>query len=255
MKLRPRIRLALIFLLSAGSFLMLASFVGSRQRNRICRQVEVLIAGQYGNYFIDQADVITLLSQNGAAPLIGKPQKKISLRDLEKRLKTNRFVKTCQVSQNLDGNLVVTVEQCRPIARLLSRSGADQYLSETGTLLPMSDNYTARALPVDIRNRKLLDHPDSLARLHDGVSYLDVLRFIDGSKFWKAQIAQVRIEEDGDIVLTPQIGIQTLEFGLPEDFEAKFAKLDLFYRKIIPEKGWNRYQRVNVAYENQIICQ
>jgi cell division protein FtsQ len=256
MKLKPHIRQAFIFIGAGIIFMLLVSFISNRQRNRICEHIEVQIADQYGNYFIDQTDVINLLSQNGAFPIIGKPQKKISLKDLEKRLKTNKFVKSCQISKNLNGDLVIFVEQCRPIARIVSQSGADVYVSETGTILPMSDNFTARVLPVEIKNRRLLERPDSLARTQiEGVSYLDVLKYIDSHKFWKAQIAEMLIEEDGEILLFPQIGKQTIEFGTQENLEKKFEKLDIFYRKIIPEKGWNKYERVNVAYENQIVCQ
>jgi cell division protein FtsQ len=53
----------------------------------------------------------------------------------------------------------------------------------------------------------------------------------------------------------PQVGGQLIEFGKPENLELKFKKLRIFYKEILPEKGWNAYERVNLEYEGQIIAE
>ena len=49
-------------------------------------------------------------------------------------------------------------------------------------------------------------------------------------------------------------GNQEILFGKIEDFVGKFQKLQTFYKKIIPAKGWNMYKKINLKFENQIIC-
>ncbi len=78
---------------------------------------------------------------------------------------------------------------------------------------------------------------------------------MEKSPFWKAQIAQAEIAKDGDITLYPQIGRQTIDFGQPENIEDKFKRLDIFFKKILPVKGWNYYQKVSIKYNNQIVCE
>jgi len=48
---------------------------------------------------------------------------------------------------------------------------------------------------------------------------------------------------------------QLVEFGAPEDYEAKFSKLMVFYKEILPQKGWTKYERVNLKFEGQVIAQ
>ena len=82
-----------------------------------------------------------------------------------------------------------------------------------------------------------------------------MLKYIENDAFWKAQIAHILIKKDGEIELYPQVTKQVVEFGMPEDFDGKFSKLLTFYKEILPKKGWNTYDRVNLKFENQIICE
>ncbi|WP_460879634.1 hypothetical protein [Pontibacter rugosus] len=53
----------------------------------------------------------------------------------------------------------------------------------------------------------------------------------------------------------PQLGDHTIEFGKPVKVEDKFKKLAVLYKEVLPTMGWDRYKRVNVEYEDQIICE
>jgi cell division protein FtsQ len=46
-----------------------------------------------------------------------------------------------------------------------------------------------------------------------------------------------------------------VQFGKPEDFESKFTKLMIFYKEILPQRGWTRYERVNLEYDGQIVAE
>ena len=88
-----------------------------------------------------------------------------------------------------------------------------------------------------------------------GLKVFDLLRYIEQDDFWRAQIAHVLVREDGEVELYPQVTKQKIEFGEPKDFEEKFSKLMTFYKEILPRKGWNHYDRVNVKFKDQIICE
>ena len=128
-----------------------------------------------------------------------------------------------------------------------------QYIDEDGTLLPLSDQYTARVLLVQVE--KLHGVHKNLREHAYGTSLLALLNYIDRDPFWCAQIAHMRIDEKGKIIMNMQIGKQHVEFGAPEDIEEKLAKLTLFYKTIIPYKGWNTYKRVTIEFDNQIVCE
>ena len=57
-----------------------------------------------------------------------------------------------------------------------------------------------------------------------------------------------------EYIRTPQFSKQKIIFGYPDNLDEKFEKINIFYKKIVPAKGWNTYRTVNVKFKNQIIC-
>jgi cell division protein FtsQ len=84
---------------------------------------------------------------------------------------------------------------------------------------------------------------------------LSLLNFIQQDPFWRAQITELSVDEQGSVTMYPQIGSHQIEFGLPTDLDVKFKKLKLVYTDVLPAKGWDRYKRVSVQYRNQIVCE
>lgn len=78
---------------------------------------------------------------------------------------------------------------------------------------------------------------------------------ITGDEFWNAQITQLDIDNKLRITLYPQVGNEVIEFGKPEDIDTRFKKLKIFYKEILPKVGWNKYDRVNLEYEGQIVAE
>ena len=79
-------------------------------------------------------------------------------------------------------------------------------------------------------------------------------KFLNENPFWSAMIEQIYVEKNGDIILSPKVGKLKIIFGAPENIEIKFRKLLAFYKNIAPEKGWERYNEVNLKYRGQIVC-
>jgi cell division protein FtsQ len=84
---------------------------------------------------------------------------------------------------------------------------------------------------------------------------LDLINEIRANQFWNAQIAQLDIDNKTRVTLYPQVGDERIEFGKPDDLEIKFKKLMIFYKEILPRTGWNKYNRVNLEYEGQIVTE
>jgi len=84
---------------------------------------------------------------------------------------------------------------------------------------------------------------------------MELLAFIAEDEFWEAQIAQLDMNAKGKITFYTQVGGEEVEFGYAENIENKFNKLMIYYKDILPAKGWNTYKRVNLEYENQIVAE
>jgi cell division protein FtsQ len=160
-----------------------------------------------------------------------------------------------EVSRDLDGNLNVTIKQNRPIARIIqSNSYQDVYIDAEGNILPLSERYTARVIPIT-RSATAPALTKGFFQDSTGSQYLALLHYIEQDPFWKAQLAGMHIDAKGRVSFLPQVGNQTIEFGKPVEIEKKFKKLLVFYAKIMPTIGWDTYKRVNIEFNNQIVCE
>jgi cell division protein FtsQ len=255
MPLNRKIKSLIFALCCLAVFGALVVFADGRQQQKNCDKVSISIENEYNNYFISEKEVTELLTKDGAEKITGLNRNEIDLKNLEMRIKAHKFVRDAQVSRDLKGSLKVSIKQNRPIARLIhENSDKDVYIDDTGNLLPLSERYTARVIPVT-RSVKAPALNNAFFQDSVGQAYLSLLQFIDHDAFWKAQLAQMQIEADGKVIFQPQVGDQRIEFGLPDNIEQKFKKLMVVYKHVLPQMGWSRYKRINVEFNDQIICE
>ena len=117
----------------------LIAFTEIRQAEKRIRTIIIRLNQVDGYQFLTRRDVLGYLTNGGADPITGKEYKEVDFRRLEKRLRQHGLVKSCQVSRDLMGDLVVVIEQPRPLARLVAIGNDDnihsvsgQYVSEEG---------------------------------------------------------------------------------------------------------------------------
>lgn len=234
----------------------LLAFTEQRLHQHHCKAIVVGIDKVDEQRFLTRRDVIGFLTNNGGDPIIGKAFDEIDLARLEQRLRGYSLIKQAHVSRDLAGNLLVHIEQPRPLARLVAdgdgeRNIGGQYISEEGRFFPLSMNYSARVPIVSggwFQTHRTLANPA-------GNSLLNLLRHIRKSDLWRAQIAEIAVDRTGNVTLWPQVGNYKIEFGSADNVETKFKKVKLFYTQIAPQKGWDRYHRVSVQYRNQLVCE
>jgi cell division protein FtsQ len=153
------------------------------------------------------------------------------------------------------GNLVVNVELRRPIARIVQEDASDAYIAEDGTIMPVSEKFTSRVVLISGSLVKKLLESEDLNKTEYGPPLLELLALIRADDFWRAQVAQLDMGTDGKITIFPQVTGQRIEFGKPENIEMKFRKLMIFYKEILPQRGWTKYKRVNLEFDGQVIAE
>jgi cell division protein FtsQ len=233
----------------------LISFVENEHANKAFENIIVEIDDEKQfNYFIDRNEVISLMTFNNTDPIIHKKYKDIDLKTLEMRIKSHKFVENAQVYKDLKGNLMVEVQQCRPLGRIVQTNGPHVYIGSNGNTLPTSEKFTARVVLIDGEKAPALMKQGYL-HSEEGKGYVDLLKIIDQDKFWKSQIVQISVNKLGEVKLYPQIGEEVFDLGKPEELPVKFRKMKIYYKTILPLKGFNRYKTVNLKYKDQIICE
>jgi cell division protein FtsQ len=206
------------------------------------------------NHFIDEQDIVRLM-QLEHENLKGAPVNRLNLKEIEKRIKADRFIKDADLYSDVKGNLVVKATLRRPLARIVREDGPDAYIAEDGTLMPTSEKFTARVTLISGPYVRQFIRLESLHDHEDGKEMIDMLNAIRNDNFWRAQIAQLNIDSKGSIYILPQVGSQTIEFGRAENLKVKLRKLKIFYKEILPQMGWNKYSRISLEFDGQIVAE
>jgi cell division protein FtsQ len=250
LNIRKEIKVAVSIL--AISFLI--AFSERKQDGLICKDIEIELDNVSENHFLDEADVMKLVAGSGQ-PIKGTSLDHINLKAIETKLKYDKHILDAELYGDLKGNLIVNVELRRPIARIVQENAPDAYIAEDGVIMQVSEKYTSRVVLISGAYVKTLLESEDLNKLEEGKQLLAMIEFINNDKFWKAQVAQLDINSNGKITMYPQMTGQRVQFGNPENFELKFKKLMIFYKEILPNRGWTRYERVNLEFEGQIIAE
>ena len=82
----------------------------------------------------------------------------------------------------------------------------------------------------------------------------NVDQFILRDSFWSAQIAQINITPSRTFEMIPVVGNHLIDFGDGENYKEKFDKLYVFYKEVLGKTGFDKYARVDLRFENEIVC-
>lgn len=248
--IRREIKLVVAFVLVAA----LIAFSERKQSDVVIHDMSVKLENVSENHFLKEADVMKLMNLN-LENLKGANLDNIDLRELEGKIRKNRFVNDADIYSDLGGNLVVRVNLQRPIARIVRTDGPDGYIAEDGTIMPVSEEFTSRVLLLSGTYVKQLVKMQNINDSPVGKELMQMLIDIRSDDFWQAQISQLDIDHQGRVFMLPQVGDEVIEFGQPKDIESKFKKLMIYYKEILPRMGWNKYKRVNLEYDGQIVAE
>ena len=254
MKLKLNIRKEIRIVATIIGLSFLIAFSERKLGGAVCKDIIVEIENISDNHFLDEADILRLIETSGQ-PVKGTNIERINLKAIELKLKTDKHIREAELYGDLKGNLIVMVELRRPIARLVQEDAPDAYLSEEGITMGISDKFSSRVMVISGKFVKQLLERGDVMKFEEGRKLMEMIAFISNDPFWKAQIAQVDINGRGEITIYPQVTGQLVEFGTPENYEMKFRKLMVFYKEVLPQKGWTRYERVNLKYEGQLIAE
>lgn len=199
--------------------------------------------------FMDEAEIAGMIEKSGE-PIIGHRLAAININKLEARLSSFTTLNNVEIFRKVDakgisftGKLIISVDQRTPVIRM-KNSTDDYYLDSEGVKIPTSPKYVERIL---IATGTIPD--DQVKKM-----LLKMADFINKDDFWRAQIEQVFIQENGELLLVPQVGGYLIEFGTPEEYELKLRNLKAVYQQGFKNMGWNRYKTISVKYRNQVVC-
>ena len=209
---------------------------------RLCRGVDLHITDSLHFDLIDEEMVLAVLQEHSIDP-VGLPLEEIEPEKIEATLLMHPLVGKVQCYKTGGDMLRINLSSKVPLVRVINNRGQDFYVDSRGEIL------TQRSLAV-----QLPVATGYIDRQFASGDLLKVVRVIDRSEFWKAQIEQINVTKDGQIELVPRVGDHLLILGTADNVEDKLDRLMNFYEKGLDNVGWNKYRSISVAYDGQVVC-
>jgi len=192
------------------------------------------------NLFITEAMVNKLLIQN-KEKVTNVTKEILDLNELETVLKSNPMIKTAQVYLTVNGEVRADVIQRKPIARV--RTNASYYIDNEGKFMPLSSNYTDRVPLVT-----------GFIKKNDLGNVFKIANKIYYDEFLKTHIVKIHQRQDGTIILKTRVLDFEILIGNLEGLDKKISNLKAFYQKAMKDKSLNKYSKVNLQFDNQVVC-
>jgi len=235
--------------MSAGAVALLIASI-QKKNQQVCRGYEIEISGIEDQLFLDKKKIEVLLF--AGKPPAKRPISAFDLKGMEKKLEANIWVRKAQLFFDNNEKLQIRVNEREPIARVFTIGGNTFYIDSSGQRLPLSESQAAHLLvftnfPVE---KGKLKKADSLLMRQ----MVEMSTFVNESKFWRAQVQQIDITANRTFELLPLVGKHVVAFGGVGDCKEKFDRLYLFYKEVLTKTGFDRYERIDVQYKNQVVA-
>ncbi len=227
-----------------ASYLLLAVTAFNKPDAKVshCNEVKIDIEQNIVDCFMTADEIKQTLNKEHLYPL-KQPLTDISPRKIEETLQKSPFVEKAEAYKTQSGNVCIQIKQRIPVIRVMADNGDNYYLDTHGNMMPESRYVTDLIIATGSISHKYAKN--TLTRVATHILY---------DQFWRNQIVQMNILEDGSIEIVPRVGDHVAYLGAPVDIEKKLDRLRKFYIYGLNQVGWNKYNYISVEFNNQIIC-
>ena len=233
----------IFLLLAVVGYLVVAIWkFGGQAEDRTCEGIRVEIIDSIPDGFITDEYVRSILTRNKISPE-GMKISEVSLEQIEQLMLEESHIERASCYYDAAGRLCIKVVPQQPILHVISQKGEDYYLSSTGlTMSTGTFNVDLCVATGNITKKFAAEH------------LLEFARYIHDDLFWSEQIEQIHVVSPEEIELYPRVGQHVIELGSVNGFQEKLSRLRTFYREGLERVGWNKYKKISLAYDGQVVC-
>ena len=258
-----KVLLIIFWVLFAVGLILIVFFANTENNNDVAKKPDISIHVEGENTFLTESELLDRLIYKR---LYQKNMKvnSVNIRKIEAAIIKMEEVKKVRVYKNIGESWNIDVELRNPIARIFTLSQQAYYLDDEGFTMGRSSLHTAHVLVfsgfitenMEKSSVKEIINNDSLKSIRKLDDIYRISDYVCNDPFFNALIGQVYLEMNGDFLLIPLVGSQTILFGSAksdEEVKDKFNRLKVFYKEGMPQEGWAKYNTIIVKYEGQIV--
>lgn len=234
---------ALLSVLLVAYIIVMVPMTNRAERNDTFKQMHVRLNDVQNAEFLKKSDVYAFLGYiaDGFDTL---KRKNVNTLEVERLLNSNNRIEssTCRILN--DGTLEILVDPIDPVARVFDRKGS-VYVNAEGKRVEARPSYHVD-VPVVTTN--------SVADTMMVKKLLPVLRAIKNNPRANALVSSLRIDGRGDIIIIPNVVGHVINFGDSSLIENKLARLHVFYRDVMPVRGWDAFDTISVKWNGRVVA-
>lgn len=209
--------------------------------NNQCKGVLITVDNdENGN--LSKENITELLDKEGLNPY-GYIIDSIRCTMIENCINEISLVRDCQVYKTADRYVAIEIDCKIHILKVNDINGNEYYIDSDGNII--TGVHKALHLPVATGH---------ISEEMQSTELKEMACAIYGSRFWLAQTEQIHFEKNGNIILVPRVGGHIIEFGKAENITGKLDKLYTFYTKGLNAIGWDKYEKLNIEFNDKVIC-
>lgn len=230
-----------VAIIALGYIVFALLVLTKREKGELCKGVEISIHDK--GYGAISAEEIEELIHRKHGKFTGVPLDKIDCEKLELLINSLSVVEKCQCFKTHKGLVGINISCKIPILHAYDVSGREFYIDKKGDIIEGINNAVYLPVASGFINRDMAKN-----------ELLTLAEFMQENRFWNEQVEQIFFTAQGNIILIPRIGSHTIELGKIDNIEKKLKKLRKFYEKGLNTIGWDKYKRINIEFEEQVIC-
>lgn len=194
--------------------------------------------------FVTADDIDSELSGLSAV-IASLPADSVSTLEIERRISSLDNIERANCVTLNNRQVLLDITPIVPVARVIdTASGADFYINAAGKAMKASQRYR-------------VDVPVVTGAFSEKVTpsiVVPLLRHLEAHPDHAALASAIKVEPNGDIMLVPRIKGHMVNLGDTTIIDNKFARLLIFYRDVMPVKGWEYYDLVSVKWDGQVVA-
>ncbi|MCF8380727.1 MAG: hypothetical protein K9H49_14230 [Bacteroidales bacterium] len=253
-------RIILPILIIAYMVLFL-SFSANRNEELLCNDLQIIMKDTLKSEFLKKRDIENLVLKE-EKELLGYPVNAINIRSIEAKIRTLPYVKEAEMYYDLNGIMYVKTLQREPVVKVLSKTGKGYYLDSEGFLFSPKGDFTPFIMIAngsftegnELKTIRNISELSEMKKYKEWSDLIKIVNFINKDEFWKSQMVQIYFNKEQEFELIPRVGAHQIILGDAENLAVKFRNLKILYKEGLTYEGWNKYEKINLKYNNQVIC-
>lgn len=258
-----RVLVLVFFVLIGAGTLVLWAFSISKHNAQPVPEVRVNIQrGQNIDELITKQEVDSIVHSHFGL-LQGTPMNQIDVSAVQVAVNRHPAIQSCNVYLGVDGVLNIDIQQRAPMFRVMNSDGSGFYVDTLGQSFNLLNRAVAYVPIFSVEGVMGSMQYPAIPAYYDentlGLTYLDEL-IVFGNHMRKNPelkdwAEHVHLTAMGTLEVIPRIGRHVIEYGSIYNLEMKTKMLFQFYRSQVYITDLEKYSRINLNFENQVICE